>query len=139
MNGGVARIEGAELTRMGQKAVLRRYPLHFHMLGDAGGRSYLEDSSLHHTYNRCVTVHGTNRLRIAGNTCFDHIGHGFFFEDGAEVDNTLEGNLGFRTRRPPSGQRLLPSDGDAATYWITNPDNTVKGNVAGGSDGFGFW
>ena len=139
MGGGQARIEGAELTRMGQKNTLRRYPLHFHMLGDAGAGSYLKGSSIHHAYNRCLTIHGTNRLDVTGNACYDHVGHGYFFEDGAEVGNRLEGNLGFRTRRPKAGEQLLPSDRNAATFWITNPDNTVRGNVAGGSDGMGFW
>jgi G8 domain/PA14 domain len=139
MGGGTARLEGVELTRMGQRAVLRRYPIHFHMLGDAGAGSYLKGSSLHHTFNRCVTVHGTNRLAVQDNVCHDHLGHGFFLEDGAEVDNVLEGNLGLVTRRPAEGQRLLPSDRSPATFWITNPDNTVRSNVAAGSQGTGFW
>lgn len=139
MGDGRARISGAELTRMGQRNTLRRYPVHFHMLGDAGENSYVKDSSLHNMFNRCITIHGTNRLRIAGNTCYDHVGHGFFMEDGAEVDNVLEGNLGFRTRAPAGGEGLLPSDEFPATYWITNPDNELRGNVAGGSDGMGFW
>lgn len=139
MGGSTARVEGAELTRMGQKNILRRYPIHFHMLGDAGANSYLKDSSLHETFNRCVTVHGTNKLSLTGNVCHDHIGHGFFFEDGAEVDNTVTGNLGLTTRRPAEGERLLPSDADPATFWITNPDNVLRDNVAAGSEGNGFW
>lgn len=47
MEGGQARIDGAELTRMGQKNTLRRYPLHFHMLGAAGDPSYLKNTSIH--------------------------------------------------------------------------------------------
>jgi cell migration-inducing and hyaluronan-binding protein len=34
---------------------------------------------------------------------------------------------------------LLPSDNTAATYWITNPDNIFRDNVAAGSDSNGFW
>ncbi len=139
MNGGQARVEGAELARMGQKNVLRRYPIHFHMLGDAGANSYLKNSSLHNTFNRCVVVHGTNKLAVQNNVCYDHVGHGYFLEDGAEVDNVLEGNLGLKTRKPLEGERLLPSDANPATFWITNPDNTVRDNVAAGSQGNGFW
>ena len=76
MEGGEARIEGAELTRVGQKSALRRYPLHFHMLGESGASSYLRRSSIHGTFNPCLTVHGTDRLQITGNVCHDHIGHG---------------------------------------------------------------
>ena len=34
---------------------------------------------------------------------------------------------------------LLPSDNTAATFWITNPDNSFIDNVAAGSDENGFW
>src|SRR5262249_16067103 len=34
---------------------------------------------------------------------------------------------------------LIPSDNTAASYWITNPDNTYVDNVAAGSDENGFW
>jgi cell migration-inducing and hyaluronan-binding protein len=34
---------------------------------------------------------------------------------------------------------LLPSDNTAATFWITNPDNTYRGNVSAGSEATGFW
>src|SRR4029450_4713586 len=34
---------------------------------------------------------------------------------------------------------LLPSDNTVASYWITNPDNTFRDNVAAGSDSNGFW
>ncbi|MDQ3987493.1 MAG: right-handed parallel beta-helix repeat-containing protein [Actinomycetota bacterium] len=136
MEGGRARVEGVEFENMGQANMLRRYPVHFHMEGRAPD-SYLRRSSIHHSFNRCVVVHGTNELTIKGNVCFDHVGHGFFLEDGAERDNVIAGNLGLGTRG--TGNGLLPSDRRPATFWITNPDNVVKDNVAGGSEGFGFW
>lgn len=136
MEGSTARIEGVELARMGQRKALRRYPVHFHMDGDAPG-SYLKRTTIHDSFNRCVVVHGTHGLVVRDNVCFDHAGHGFFFEDGIETDNVLVGNLGFGTRKVEDG--LLPSDDIPATFWITNPDNVVRGNVAAGSDGFGFW
>lgn len=136
MEGSTARIEGVELASMGQRKTLRRYPLHFHMDGDASG-SYLKRSTIHHSSNRCVTVHGTHGIVLRDNVCYDHAGHGFFFEDGIETRNVLVGNLGFGTRKVEDG--LLPTDEHPATYWITNPDNVLRGNVAAGSDGFGFW
>jgi cell migration-inducing and hyaluronan-binding protein len=136
MGGGAARIEGVEFQNMGQRMRLRRYPVHFHMDG-AAPDSYLRKSSIHHSANRCVTVHGTNELRVMGNVCFDHVGHGFFLEDGAEQDNVFANNLGFGTREIEKG--LLPTDRSPATFWITNPDNVFRNNVAAGSDGFGFW
>jgi cell migration-inducing and hyaluronan-binding protein len=139
MDRSVLHIENTELTRMGQEGILLRYPIHFHMLGDDAGDSYVRQSSIHHTWNRCVTIHGTNGVRVTGNACYDHVGHGYFLEDGAERGNQLVGNLGFATRRPDKGRQILDSDRSPATFWITNPDNTVRGNVAAGSEGHGFW
>lgn len=136
MEGSVARIDGVEFDRMGQRKQLRRYPVHFHMHGNASA-SYLKGSAIHHSNNRCVTVHGTNDLLVQNNVCYDHQGHGFFLEDGAERDNRFLNNLGFGTRSVEDG--LLPTDERPATFWITNPDNVFRNNAAAGSDGVGFW
>ena len=138
MMGGSTRIEGVELTRMGQRGHLARYPIHWHMMGDAPGQ-YARGNSIWHSFSRCVTVHGTNDVTVANNVCYDHAGHGFFLEDGIETRNTFSGNLGVLTRIPPVGKRLLPTDATPATFWMTNPDNTWHGNVAAGSEGYGFW
>ncbi|MDQ4148387.1 MAG: transmembrane domain-containing protein [Actinomycetota bacterium] len=136
MEGAEARLDGVELINMGQSKALRRYPVHFHMDGNAPA-SYLRRSSIHHSFNRCVTIHGTNELTVADNVCYDHAGHGFFLEDGAERRNVITGNLGLGTHEVEDG--LLPSDQRPATFWITNPNNVLEDNVAAGSDGFGFW
>jgi hypothetical protein len=138
MMGGATRIEGVELTRVGQRGKLARYPIHWHMMGDAPGQ-YARGNSIWHSFSRCVTVHGTNDVTVANNVCYDHAGHGYFLEDGAETRNTFAGNLGVMTRVPPEGKRLLASDATPATFWMTNPDNTWRGNVAAGSEGHGFW
>src|SRR5690606_2329317 len=54
-------VEGVELYRMGQHLTLARYPIHWHLVGDAKGQ-YIRNSAIHDTYSRCVTVHGTNNL-----------------------------------------------------------------------------
>jgi cell migration-inducing and hyaluronan-binding protein len=138
MMGGTSRIEGIELTRVGQRGKLARYPIHWHMMGNAPGQ-YARANSIWHSFSRCVTVHGTNDVTVANNVCYDHAGHGYFLEDGIEARNTFSGNLGVMTRVPPEGKRLLASDATPATFWMTNPDNTWRDNVAAGSDGYGFW
>lgn len=136
--GGTARLDGVELLRMGQKRALARYPMHWHMMGRVDGQ-YFTRSSVRQSFNRCVTVHGTDGAKVADNVCYDHLGHGYFLEDGAETGNLIANNLGLGTRAPARGEELLPSDARPATFWITNPDNTVRGNAAAGSHGFGFW
>jgi cell migration-inducing and hyaluronan-binding protein len=138
MQGGKARLSGIELYQMGQKKQLARYPLHWHLSGPSEGQ-FLERSAVWKSFNRCITVHGTDLVRLERNVCYDHIGHGIFLEDGAETGNIITGNLGLVTRLPASGEALLPSDQTPATFWITNPDNAFTGNSAAGSRGFGYW
>jgi cell migration-inducing and hyaluronan-binding protein len=135
---GTLRVEGVTLRFMGQKNLVARYPMHWHMMGPVDGQ-YFVRSSVWKSFNRCVTVHGTDNARVEDNVCHDNIGHGYFLEDGAETGNLIAGNLGVRTRNAATGEGVLPTDARAATFWITNPDNTIRNNVAAGSDGFGFW
>ena len=157
-------VEGVELNRMGQNLTLARYPIHWHLVGDALGQ-YVRNSAIHDTYNRCVTVHGTNDLRVENNVTYNTVGHCFFMEDGIEHGNQFVHNLGiqtkchtskpcdptnlapfgpdggtnFKTTGQTSKDVLIPSDNTASTYWITNPNNTYRDNVAAGSDAIGFW
>jgi len=161
-------VEGVEFNRMGQNLTLARYPIHWHLIGDAPGQ-YIRNSAIHDTYNRCVTVHGTNFLRVENNVTYNTVGHCFFLEDGIEHGNEFVRNLGIQTKCHTSkpcvptvlaaaGERedyenrqavrangqasedvLLPSDNTVSTFWITNPDNVYRDNVAAGSDVTGFW
>ena len=164
MNGSKMFVDGVELNRMGQNMHLARYPIHWHLIGDAQGQ-YIKNSAIHDTYSRCVTVHGTNYLDIENNVTYNNIGHCFFLEDAVEHGNQFVHNLGILTKCHPdapcvatnlapfgqstasnfdsAGQNakdiLLPSDNTASTFWITNPDNIYRDNVAAGSDSTGFW
>src|SRR5207249_492885 len=90
-------VEGVELNRMGQNMNLARYPIHWHLIGDAKGQ-YIRNTAIHDTYNRCVTVHGTNFLRVENNVTYNTVGHCFFLEDGAEHGNEFVHNLGIMTK-----------------------------------------
>src|SRR5262245_15669691 len=160
MNGSKMFVESVELQRMGQNLTLARYPIHWHLIGDAQGQ-YIKNASIHDTYNRCVTVHGTNYLRVENNVTYNTVGHCFFLEDAVEHDNEFVHNLGIQTkchtskacaptnlrasgevRATPAAaanEVLIPSDNTVATYWITNPANSYRDNVAAGSDSNGFW
>src|SRR5690554_6588858 len=160
MPGSKMYVSGVELYRMGQHLQLARYPIHWHLLGDATGQ-FLKNSAIHNTYSRCVTVHGTDNLLIENNVTYDNVGHCFFMEDGIETGNRFVRNLGMMTKCHPTkpcnptnlgvpgergdgnGQRaddvLIPSDNTVSTFWITNPSNHYIGNVAAGSEATGFW
>ena len=135
---GTAHVEGVTFLRMGQAGHLARYPMHWHMANDVSGQ-YIRDASIWKTNNRCLTIHGTDNAVAQRNVCYDHLGHGYFLEDGSESGNTLEHNLGLVSRVPSAALRLIPSDATPATFWITNPDNSFRTNAAAGSVAFGFW
>src|ERR1700761_7435075 len=169
MVGSKMFVEGVEFNRMGQNMTLARYPIHWHLVGDAQGQ-YIRNSALHDTYNRCVTVHGTNFLQVENNVTWNTVGHCFFLEDGIEHGNEFIRNLAIQTKCHPTldcvptnlaanGERdanyanrqayremsfhsknvLLPSDNTVASFWITNPDNSLIDKVAAGSHEDGFW
>ena len=157
-------IEGVELHRMGQNLELARYPIHWHLVGDAKGQ-YVRNTAIHDTFNRCVTVHGTHNVQVENNVTYNNVGHCFFLEDGIEHGNQFVRNLAIQTKCHTSkpcdptnlapfgatagtnfnltGQNakdvLIPSDNTVSSFWITNPDNTYRDNVAAGSDSTGFW
>jgi cell migration-inducing and hyaluronan-binding protein len=165
MAGSKMYVSGVELNRMGQNMHLARYPIHWHLLGEGQGQ-YIENSSIHDSYNRCVTVHGTNDVRVENNVTYNTVGHCYFLEDAVETGNQFIHNLGMMTKCHPDGKPcvptnlgpigsegkvvfdpagqnakdvLIPSDNTAATFWITNPDNIFRDNVAAGSEATGFW
>ena len=164
MAGSKYYVSGVELSRMGQNLRLARYPLHWHLIGEGQGQ-YIRNSSIHDTYSRCVTVHGTNNVQVENNVTYNTVGHCFFLEDAVETGNRFVRNLAIQTKchptlpcEPtnlgPAGTRpslaasaagqssrniLIPSDNTASSFWITNPDNVYRDNVAAGSDAVGFW
>ncbi|HTD35172.1 MAG TPA: G8 domain-containing protein, partial [Candidatus Elarobacter sp.] len=138
MEGGRLRADGVEFAGLGRRATLGAYPVHFHLAGDGGG-SFVTGSSIVHSANRCLTIHGTSGVRVERNVAFDTIGHCYFLEDGVETGNVLDGNLGMLTRGAPRAGAILESDVRPATFWIANPDNVVTRNAAAGSEGTGFW
>jgi cell migration-inducing and hyaluronan-binding protein len=158
-------VEGVELRRMGQNLTLARYPIHWHLVGEGKGQ-YIRNAAIHDTFNRCVTVHGTNNLQVENNVTYNNVGHCFFLEDGIETGNqfvrnlaiqtkchtskpcdptnlapfgTTSDGLNFKTTGQDSKDVLIPSDNTVSTFWITNPDNVYRDNVAAGSDATGFW
>ncbi len=139
--------EGVEFYRMGQTGVTGRYPVHWHLLTDQAKGQYVRNCSIHHSFSRAVTIHGTDYIQVEDNFCYDHIGHGIFLENGAERFNVIRNNVVLLTRRPEPGDALTPSDNShdeaqnrtPASFWITNPNNTFEDNIAAGTEGTGFW
>ncbi|EFJ47175.1 hypothetical protein VOLCADRAFT_92352 [Volvox carteri f. nagariensis] len=133
---GVVRFDNIEITQSGQAFRLGRYSMHWHLMGDMAWQTWVRGCAIHHTYNRAITVHGTHRAIIQNVTAYHTMGHTFFLEDGIESSNLIEGTLAIYVR---VSDALLNTDTTPGAFWITNPNNTVRNNVAVGSHGYGFW
>jgi hypothetical protein len=150
---GTGHVEGVELYRMGQTNVMGRYPMHFHMLNDCP-TCYLKDSSVHRSFYRCISIHGTNSTTVSENVAYDVTGYCYYLEDGVEMDNTISFNLAAHIHPladmpwgygqvtqvyQPSASLNVPADVTASGFYITNVHNSIIGNAAsGGYSGFSF-
>ena len=146
MEGSSAKVSGVELFRMGIGSVMGRYPFHWHMCNDVSGQ-YFNNNSIHHSFNRAVTIHGSQNARVESNVIFDVMGHAIFLEDGIESGNIIDSNLIMTVNKPKSGLELLDSDlfrntsdriAGPAAIWMTHPTNTVTNNHISGA-GTGIW
>ena len=89
-----ASIQGVEFSLLG-KEKLGSYPVHFHMLGRLAPNQVLFNANtIHHSFNKCITVHSTENLTIQNNVCARAVGHLFYQEIGDEEDITFQYNLG---------------------------------------------
>ncbi|MCO4793523.1 MAG: hypothetical protein KC493_07420 [Bacteriovoracaceae bacterium] len=148
-HGGFAAIDSVELYKMGQAGIMARYPFHWHHVMDGSGQ-FVRNSSIHHSFQRCITIHRTNNILLQNNVCYKFKGHGYFLEDGSEVKNKIIKNLAISARAPHINKVLLASDNiqtsesqgrfpSVSGFWISNPDNFVISNIVSGSIGTGFW
>lgn len=129
------KMEYAEITYSGQAFRLGRYSIHLHLNGDLSG-SYIRGCSIHDTFNRAINIHNTHNVLIEHNVIFNVMGGALFLEDSIEHGNIFQYNVAIKVR---SSSSLLNDDITPAAFWITNPNNTIIHNRAGGGTHFGFW
>jgi hypothetical protein len=163
--GSAAHIDAVELKYMGTPAnfgSIAQYALHFHISGYAQSfREYLpsrdhpRESNVHNcsiwlSLSRWVTLHGTMEASISNNVGFYCLGSGYFIEDGTELLNVFEHNVGCYALPAVQNDYYNPvpimpnvaSDfGPMATFWMKNNFNHMARNVACSSPGpaIGFW
>ena len=136
-HGGHYRIENTELRHCGQAGNLGRYCMHFHVNDDnAAPNSYIKSNSIHHSFQRATTVHGTHHSLVQNNVAYHVMGHTYFVEDGDETFNTFDSNIGIFTK--PS-HMMLKSDKSPSTFWTAIPTNFWRNNIATDSTDRGAW
>ncbi|XP_021358207.1 fibrocystin-L-like [Mizuhopecten yessoensis] len=130
-----SRIEFVEFVHVGQAFRLGRHPINFHVTGDMS-KSYVRGCGIHDTFNRAINIRDTHNLLVERNVIYNVNGAAIYLEDGTETGNLFQYNLGVLVK---GSSQLLNDDISAATFWITNPNNTFRHNVAAGGTHFGYW
>ncbi|TAG25199.1 MAG: right-handed parallel beta-helix repeat-containing protein [Burkholderiales bacterium] len=108
---------------------------------------FVRNSTVADSKHRCLVIHGTNGVTLKNNICYNIKGHAIFLEDAVEQRNVIDGNLVMRVRSPIDSLSTTEHEkngqtnfcGAATAYWLTNPNNTVRNNVAVDAQGNGFW
>ena len=139
--GSAGSISYAEFRHLGKKDTLGRYSLHFHLVGNTMRGSSVIGASIHNSHNRWLTIHGTNYLVVRDCVGYRSVGHGFFLEDGTEVQNILDRNLAVQAmdgKKLP--KQVLPFDqNDGAGFWWANSLNTFTRNVSCENNHYGYF
>ncbi|OWF48084.1 Fibrocystin-L [Mizuhopecten yessoensis] len=130
-----SRVEFVEFVHVGQAFRLGRHPINFHMTGDMS-KSYVRGCGIYDTFNRAINIRDTHNLLVERNVIYNVNGAAIYLEDGTETGNLFQYNLGVLVK---GSSQLLNDDISAATFWITNPNNTFRHNVAAGGTHFGYW
>lgn len=133
-------ISYARFAHLGKEGTLGRYAIHFHLLGDTMRGSQVLGAAVVDSHNRWITIHGTEYLIVRDCVGYQSVGHGYFMEDGTEVYNLLDRNLGvqsYQGKKLP--KQVLPFDqNEGAAFWWANGRNTIVHNVACENDEYGY-
>ncbi len=156
------KIQGVEFYQLGQGGRIGHYPVHFHIARLVPTGTFVKDSSIWDSMTRFVTLHATQGVLLARIVGFMSIGHGFYLEDGTEINNKLYSNIGIlaraavmtpqNPRQVPGilawsgnpGAPLVPYNSDIynpTVFWIMNGWNDFEYNMAAGATGCGvcYW
>ncbi len=133
-------ISYAEFRHLGKEGVLGRYSLHYHLCEGTMRGSSVIGASIWDSHNRFLTIHGTDDIVVRDCVGYKSIGHGFFLEDGTEVNNILDHNLAV-TVGPgrPLPEQVIPFDPNrGAGFWFANAQNVFTRNVAAECAEYGY-
>jgi len=133
-------ISYARFAHLGKEGVLGGYAIHFHLVGNTMRGASVVGAAIVDSHNRWITVHGTNYMVVRDCVGYRSVGHGFFLEDGTEVYNVFDRNLGVHAY---AGEKLpnqvMPFDpNDGAAFWWSNGRNTFVRNTACENNRYGF-
>jgi hypothetical protein len=133
-----ATFRGVEFRDLGTRGMLGRYPTHWHMNGATAG--LLDSCAIWSTSdpgNRFLSLHHCQGVTVTDNIGLYSRGHGYFFEDGHETNNTMVGNLSIDVTGPEEIPNVDSSRTTQPHHFWTRAGNVVEGNVAVGGNAVG--
>ena len=155
------QVQGVEFFQLGQGGRMGHYSLHFHETRITPPNTFVKDCSIHDSMTRWITLHATQGVTLARNVGYKSIGHGYYLEDGTEINNKLYSNIGIFARaaikndqNPRSVPGILAKGGQASAnppfnsdfanptvFWLMNGWNDFQYNMAAGAGTCGacYW
>ena len=134
---GQVLVQGVEIEKFG-KDQIGSYPLHFHMAGKLDIKPVVDANSIHHSYNKCITIHSTSNLTIQNNVCVRGVGHLYYEEMGDEEGIVFKDNLGLGAMSNnfgiaakasgPTVEDIIRADWWAGDYLTNDPANKMTFN-----------
>lgn len=113
------QVQGVEFQQLGQGGRMGHYPAHFHLAKSTDyTNAFVKDSSVWDSMSRFIVLHGTHDVTVARNVGYLSMGHGYYGEDGTEINNLLCHNLGI-SARASTKEFFEAQDPDAVC--MTNP------------------
>jgi hypothetical protein len=134
------------------RVLLGSYCIHAHHKNQHG--IHINGVATNKTVGKVVTIHGTSNSVIENSVFFNHRGAMIYYENGAEFNNLLQGNviaceqpshLNPTSRNKCGLQDGVPSQSDAdigeqaAIYGLSASSADIVGNRIFGNDNSHFW
>ena len=143
MKQGKTRIRHTRVEKCGQRGILAKYCMHFHLMGDCP-ECLAEGNAIEFGMQRAVVIHGTHRSLVTENVVNDVRGAAIYVEDGNEMYNTISYNVlicPWALNDPYKGGCTVPGtpNGQSDTalnqvgIWLTGSRNNMIGNRASNS------
>ena len=135
--GGSMRVRHARVERCGQRGVVGKYCLHFHLVGRCPSCAF-EGNAIEHGHQRGIVIHGTHESHVSANVIADVRGAGIYIEDGNEMWNRVTYNMvicPWSREGPMRGCTAPGTDNDQADtalnqagLWALSATNHFVGN-----------
>jgi hypothetical protein len=134
---GVLRMQHTRVEKCGQRGVLARYCVHFHLMQKCPD-CLLRGNAVENGHQRGIVIHGTHLTTVEENVMYDVRGANYYVEDGNELHNWLRYNIAicpWAFNGPYDGCTVPGTDNDQADtnlnqagLWSLSNLNNVEGN-----------